>query len=184
MGTRGEEIGVGAFSGKQRPAHIHDKKNTEQARREFLFVCPGENLRSLFFPFISRFPPPTASSLHPLCFLFSSHYLTKLLFPPEHPPDPWQRGICRSTGTNTPFLIPPTNLISLVVSRRHRSSSLFFHLTLVYVLDAPLFNHLLHLLSVFSLSLASFLSTTLCLTPPICSSALCSAPLSLPQARY
>lgn len=185
MGTRGEEIGVGAFSGKQRPAHIHDKKkNTEQARREFLFVCPGENLRSLFFPFISRFPPPTASSLHPLCFLFSSHYLTKLLFPPEHPPDPWQRGICRSTGTNTPFLIPPTNLISPVVSRRHRSSSLFFHLTLVYVLDAHyLITFFTRCPFCFSSSLASFLSATLCLTPHMLFSSL-QCPLSLPQARY
>lgn len=40
IGTRGEEFGVGAFSGKQRPAHIHDKK-MERARRgyERVFIC-------------------------------------------------------------------------------------------------------------------------------------------------
>lgn len=154
-------------------------KKTQQARREFLFVCPGENLRSLFFPFISRFPPPTASSLHPLCFLFSSHYLTKLLFPPEHPPDPWQRGICSSTGTNTPFLIPPTNLTSPVVSRRHRSSSLC-QLILVYVLDAH------SLITFFTCCLFCprlwlHFSQQRFVSTPISSSALCSAPSLCPR---
>lgn len=82
-------------------AGSHSWQKIEQARRgmrEFLFVCPGENLRSLFFPFISLFPPPTASSLLPLCFLFSSHYLTKLLFHQKHPSDLWQRGIYMCTN--------------------------------------------------------------------------------------
>lgn len=56
--------------------------------REFLFVCPGENLRSLFSPFISH-PSSHLPLHHPsshFAFLFSSHYLTELLFPP-----PWKK---------------------------------------------------------------------------------------------
>lgn len=55
------------------------KKKMEQARREFLFVCPGENLRSLCFPFISGFPPPTASppSPTPSVLFFSHHTISR-----------------------------------------------------------------------------------------------------------
>lgn len=66
-------------------AGSHSWQKMERGRwgmRQFLFVCPGENLRSSFFPFISFFPPPTASCLLPHFFPFSSHYLTKLLIPP------------------------------------------------------------------------------------------------------
>lgn len=170
----------------------HSWQKIEQARRgmrEFLFVCPGENLRSLFFPFISLFPPPTASSLHPLCFLFSSHYLTKLLFPPKHPPDLWQWGICTSTGTNTPFIIPPTNRLSccFCVSVLSFSTSLSPPLCLLFFFSHipcllhPLFYHFLTCFIFFIPScLALLLSTTLFFFSP---EVLCSSLAPSPRPR-
>lgn len=172
----------------------HSWQKIEQARRgmrEFLFVCPGENLRSLFFPFISLFPPPTASSLHPLCSLFSSHYLTKLLFPPKHPPDLWQWGICTSTGTNTPFIIPPTNRLSccfcfsVLSFSTSLSPPLCLFLSLSHLLSStPTLLSLPHLFYLFYSFLFGFIALDYaCFFLPQSALQL-SGSLSSPQARY
>lgn len=80
IGTRGEEFGVRAFPEKQRPAHIHSKKKKmereRRGMREFLFVCPAENLRS----FLSS---PSSHLL--LSFLDALSHEAPL--PPKHHPD-------------------------------------------------------------------------------------------------
>ena len=90
IGTRGEEFGVGAFSGKQRPAHIRDKK-MELARRgyERVFICLSRwkfTISLCSFHLSSLFPPPSASSLLPLCLSFLITLSHGAPLPPPSPP--------------------------------------------------------------------------------------------------
>lgn len=100
--------GSGRFLEEQWTPHIHDKKKTkktEQARREFLFVCPGENLRSLLSFYLQL---PTSHCLTPLLRPLCSFFLITLSHEAPLPPwaSPWPVALRDFAGTNTPCIIP------------------------------------------------------------------------------
>lgn len=96
-------------------------------------------------------------SLLPLCFLLSSHYLTKLLFPQKHPSDLWQWGIYMSTNRHRYKHTPhnptkcPDALVVSVVSMTPFSLFLSPHLPLIAfarrLSSTPTLLSLSHLLS-------------------------------------
>lgn len=153
----------------------HSWQKIEQggwSMREFLFVCPGENLRSFFFPFICLFPPPTASRLLPLCFPLSSHYLTKLLSPPT----PQKTSLWHVTvrdlhkhkqaqvQTLAPIILPnrPARLLCLCFNASILPVSVTASYRFVHVPGLP---HPLHLLSFLFLSCLSLLLSTMLFSP-------------------
>lgn len=75
--------GRGVFWKTKAGSHSWQKIEWERGGvwESFYLSVPVKIYDLSFFLSSLSFPPPTASSLLPLCFLFSSHYLTKLLFP-------------------------------------------------------------------------------------------------------
>lgn len=159
----------------------------EQARQEFLFVCPGENLRSLCFPFISGFPPPTASSppppstpppLRPLCSFFLITRSHEAPLPPRA--SPWPVALRDFAGTNTPCVIPATRPLP---SRASASPRAVCHLIFLSYPGRQLLDHILHLLSdIYFVSRHLF--SLFPLQRHLVSTLVCSAPSLCPGAGY
>lgn len=115
--TGGEGTGVRGHAGgvlKNKDWLTFMTKGLEIVRRcmrEFLFVCLGENLRSLFFSF-HLFPPSTPPPSTP----------NLLLFLPQTHLWPETQGFAPAQVQNTPSLIHPSRcslLLSLSVSKLH-----------------------------------------------------------------
>lgn len=179
MGTKGEEIGVGAFSGKQRPAHIHDKKNRAGEARVFIRLSWWKFTIALFS---FHLPLPTSHCIIPPPSLLS--FLIPLSHEAPLPPraSPWPMTARDLQERRYKHTLPnPTNQphFSCCVSASSVFKS-FFHLTLVYALDT------LSLITFFTCCLFFpclwlHFSQLCFVSPPICSLALCSAPSLCPR---
>lgn len=88
IGIRGEELGVWKTKAD---SHLWQKKKKRGGRRgetEFLFLCLGENLRSLFFlSCVSSHLPLHLSSPSLLCFLITQSHTLPPTPSPKNPCD-------------------------------------------------------------------------------------------------